>query len=205
MRSRPHRLGFPCSGRSPCHACRRHYPGGTAWTLSLVLSSQRRPSPLSDRVGSHIILFEACSAFTRVTACLRAESPTRPFDIGVLRRDSLPPLTAPTASGWSDPLPGGTLTHWRPPSLHGAPDRPHERPICHNPHTHTFPPLRPATRKSRTEPARCRGAPRRSGTVSNQTPWVSNELPGSSVTVGCNGGGCPRRASVTGSAGWATP
>jgi hypothetical protein len=102
LRSRPHRVGFPCSGRSPCHACRRHYPGGTAWLLSLGLSRQRRPSPLCDRVGSHIILFEACSAFTHVTACMRAESPMRPFDIGVLQRDSLPPLTAPTASGWSD-------------------------------------------------------------------------------------------------------
>ena len=126
LRSRPHRGGFPCSARSPCHACRRHYPGGTAWTLSLVLSSQRRPSPLSDRFGSHIILFEACSAFTPVTACMRAESPMRPFDVRVLQRDSLPPLTAPTASGWSDHLPGGTLTHWRSPSLHGAPDSRHK-------------------------------------------------------------------------------
>ena len=124
LRARPHRLGFPCSGRSPCPACHRPYPGGTAWTRSLVLSSQHRPSPLSGRVGSHVILFEACSAFTRVTACMRAESPSRPFDIGVFQRNSLPPLTAPTASGWSDPLPGGTLTHWRSPSLHGTPDSP---------------------------------------------------------------------------------
>src|SRR4029450_1831011 len=46
----------------------------------------------------------------------------RPLFIGVFQRDSLPPLTAPTASGWSDQLPGGTLTHWRSPSLHGTPD-----------------------------------------------------------------------------------
>jgi toxin ParE1/3/4 len=45
----------------------------------------------------------------------------RPFFIGVFQRDSLPPLAAPTASGWSDQLPGGTLTHWRSPSLHGTP------------------------------------------------------------------------------------
>src|SRR3982750_4519947 len=31
------------------------------------------------RVGSHVARFEACSAFTRVTACLLAGSPERPF------------------------------------------------------------------------------------------------------------------------------
>ena len=45
---------------------------------------------------------------------------TRPFVLGVFQQKSLPPLTAPTASGWSDPLPGGTLTHWKSPSLHGT-------------------------------------------------------------------------------------
>ena len=42
-------------------------------------TTQRRPSPLFRRVGSHITLFEACSAFTRVTACLLAESPSDPL------------------------------------------------------------------------------------------------------------------------------
>ena len=47
---------------------------------------------------------------------------SRPFFIGVFQRNLLPPLTAPTASGWNDQLPGGTLTHWRSPSLHGTPE-----------------------------------------------------------------------------------
>jgi len=34
-----------------------------------------QPSPKSCWVGSCIVLFEACSAFTRVTACVLAESP----------------------------------------------------------------------------------------------------------------------------------
>src|SRR5438876_6647469 len=34
---------------------------------------RRRPSPCQWRVGSHVRIFEACSAFTRVTACLLAE------------------------------------------------------------------------------------------------------------------------------------
>ena len=40
---------------------------------------RRRPSPFRWRVGSHIIRFEACSAFTRVTACPLAESLDDPF------------------------------------------------------------------------------------------------------------------------------
>src|SRR5205807_9288988 len=68
-------------------------------TYSLVLFHQRRPSPKSRWVGSCINRFEACSAFTHVTACMLAKSPTRP---------STP--EAPTASFPSPPLrllPGG--------------------------------------------------------------------------------------------------
>src|SRR5450830_1103768 len=68
-------MGFPCSGRFPCHACHRHYPGGTDRAHSLYVPGRLRPSPSVGRVGSHIRLFEACSTFTHVTACMRAESP----------------------------------------------------------------------------------------------------------------------------------
>ena len=49
-------------------------PAGLARSCSLVPSHQLRPSPKSGRVGSCISLFEACSAFTHVTACLLTES-----------------------------------------------------------------------------------------------------------------------------------
>src|SRR5215468_7603978 len=39
----------------------------------------RRPSPITRWVGSCINRFEACSAFTHVTACTLAESPSDPF------------------------------------------------------------------------------------------------------------------------------
>jgi len=42
---------------------------------------QHRPSPSLCRVGSHIVRFEACSAFTRVTACLLAELPKATLSI----------------------------------------------------------------------------------------------------------------------------
>src|SRR6476646_5537257 len=52
------------------------------------------------RVGLRIVLFEACSAFTRVTACTLALSPTRDthpegFSYFVTS------IAAPAASGWS--------------------------------------------------------------------------------------------------------
>jgi hypothetical protein len=60
--------------------CRRHYPGGTvAGIASLPCPLRQRPSPCYGRVGSHIMLFEACSTFTRVTACLLAGPPNGPL------------------------------------------------------------------------------------------------------------------------------
>jgi len=79
--------------------CRRHYPGGTAKPVASrfpllgqeACASRRRPSPYRRRVGSRILLFEACSAFTRVTACLLAESPCDPLT-SKAPTVSLPPL-----------------------------------------------------------------------------------------------------------------
>jgi len=59
-------------------AGRRHYPGGTAESFALPVQ-RRRPSPKLGWVGSRIMSFEACSAFTRVTACSLAESPCDPL------------------------------------------------------------------------------------------------------------------------------
>jgi hypothetical protein len=47
-------------------------------TVSLSCQ-QRRPSPCQCRVGSHLKLSEACSTFTRVTACLIARPPGGPL------------------------------------------------------------------------------------------------------------------------------
>src|SRR4029079_1896684 len=52
------------------------------------------------RVGLHIVLFEACSAFTRVAACTLARSPIRdPLSEGFSH--FVTSMTAPVASGWS--------------------------------------------------------------------------------------------------------
>ena len=69
-----HRWGFPCSDDFLFHACRRYYPGGTARCCRYLVGRQR-PSPQTRRVGFRNFLFEACSAFTHVPACMVAKSP----------------------------------------------------------------------------------------------------------------------------------
>src|ERR1017187_88586 len=55
-------------------ACRAQYPGGPNRCVS-VSSLFARPSPVNRRVGIHDFTFEACSGFTRVTACKVAARP----------------------------------------------------------------------------------------------------------------------------------
>ena len=75
-----------------------------------LLSSRLRPSPSLCWVGCHIMLFEACTAFTHVTACLLAESLKRSFPIegfgGIVTSTA-----APIATGRSKKKPGGDCTH----------------------------------------------------------------------------------------------
>jgi hypothetical protein len=50
----------------------------TVWNLlrsSLAHAKPRRPSPILRRAGFRIVLFDACSTFTRVTAWMLAEQP----------------------------------------------------------------------------------------------------------------------------------
>jgi hypothetical protein len=51
-------------------------PAGRMEICSLVQFHSLRPSPKPGRVGSCINVFEACSAFTHVTACTLAKSPS---------------------------------------------------------------------------------------------------------------------------------
>ena len=93
--------------RSPLQTCRRHYPGGTVGCdrCRSPVTQRRRPSPSLGWVGSRIDCFEACSAFTHVTACLLAESPKRPFP-SKASAVSLPPRplrllpAGATVAGW---------------------------------------------------------------------------------------------------------
>ena len=94
-------------------------PRCSGWTYSSLIHSSRISLPRKGRrVGLHIVLFEACSAFTRVAACTLALSPIR----DTLSRRLQPLRYLHSCSGCFrlERLPGGTCTHWKTPPCHGA-------------------------------------------------------------------------------------
>src|ERR1700758_2089799 len=94
-------------------------PRCSGWVSSSLISPRRVRLPRKGRrVGPHIVLFEACSAFTRVAACTLALSPIRDTLIEGFSH-FVTSMTAPIASGWSE-SPGGPCTHWKAPPFHGA-------------------------------------------------------------------------------------
>ena len=96
----------------------RLYPG--AATGALFAHPPRRVSlPRKGcRVGLRIVLFEACSAFTRVTACTLALPPIRDtLSEGFIH--FVTSIAAPVASGWSGCRVGLAPTGKAPP-FHGA-------------------------------------------------------------------------------------
>src|SRR5438552_2897345 len=76
-------------------------PRCSGWEYSSLISPSRVSLPRKGhRVGLHIVLFEACSAFTRVAACTLARLPIRnPLSEGFSH--FVTSMTAPVASGWS--------------------------------------------------------------------------------------------------------
>src|SRR5436305_5576659 len=98
-------------------------PRCSGWAYSSLISPSRVSLPRKGRrVGLHIDIFEACSAFTRVAACTLALSPIRDTLIEGFSH-FVTSMTAPIASGWSDCRVGLAPTGKAPP-LHGARQRP---------------------------------------------------------------------------------
>ena len=90
------RASLTDSDHLPCMPCSipRWTGSGARWLARGALprrvsSLSMQPSPLSGRVGVHIVTFEACSSFTRVTACRVARLPYVSF-IARLRPSRLP-------------------------------------------------------------------------------------------------------------------
>ena len=95
-----HASGLPVLRALSLCTCCRHYPGAAAGRI-LAHSPSRISLPRNgSRVGLRIVLFEACSAFTRVTACTLALSPIRDTLIEGFSH-FVTSMTAPIASGWS--------------------------------------------------------------------------------------------------------
>ena len=96
-----HTLGLPVLRTLSLCTCCRHYPGAAAGRTLRSASPSRISLPRKGcRVGLRIVLFEACSAFTRVTACTLALSPIRDTLIEGFSH-FVASMTAPIASGWS--------------------------------------------------------------------------------------------------------
>ena len=71
-----HALGLPVLRALSLCTCCRHYPGAAAGRIASLIRPSRISLPRYPcRVGLRIVLFEDCSAFTRVTACTLALSP----------------------------------------------------------------------------------------------------------------------------------
>src|SRR5262245_47284491 len=76
-------------------------PRHSGWAYCFAHSPRRISLPRRGcRVGLRIVLFEACSAFTRVTACTLALSPVRDT-LSEGFSHFVSSIAAPVASGWS--------------------------------------------------------------------------------------------------------
>ena len=96
-----HALGLPVFRTLSLCTCRRHYPGAASERIVSLISSRRISLPRKGcRVDLRIVLFEACSAFTRVAACTLALSPIRDTLIEGFSH-FVTSMTALIASGWS--------------------------------------------------------------------------------------------------------
>src|ERR1700720_3435941 len=96
-----HAMGLPVLRTLSLCTCCRHYPGAAAGRTLRSASPSRISLPRKGcRVGLRIVLFEDCSAFTRVTACTPPLSPIRDTLIEGFSH-FVTSMTAPIASGWS--------------------------------------------------------------------------------------------------------
>ena len=111
-----HRLGLPVFRCSPVRTCRRHYPGGTASACRSCrhtsrLDNTRDGSLLRGTVGSAPAL--GFSRPARRSLTLRPDrSPNHLCDPFIKDSGGFVASTAASiATGWNDPLPGGTDSH----------------------------------------------------------------------------------------------
>jgi hypothetical protein len=110
-------------------------PGAASERIASLISSRRISLPRKGcRVDLRIVLFEDCSAFTRVAACTLALSPIRDTLIEGFSH-FVTSVTAPIASGWSDCRVGLAPTGKR--RLCTAHTLNGHRPSCLDLHDHT--------------------------------------------------------------------
>src|SRR5258705_4138753 len=91
-------------------------PRCSGWASSSLVSPNRVSLPrFHVRIGLHIVLFEVCSAFTRVAACTLARAP---YVFTAIRRlQTLRLLHACSGRFRLERSPGGACTHWKSAAL----------------------------------------------------------------------------------------
>ena len=109
-------LGLPVFRRSPLPDMPTPLPRRNLPMLSLSPRAATAFPLTEEGLLPPLVIFEACSAFTHVSACLFARSPKVTFT-RVFQRMSLPPCAALIASGRATDWPGGIRTHWRSPTF----------------------------------------------------------------------------------------
>ena len=67
-------MGSPVLLQFSLCTCRRHYPGEVAWVPVVLFPSNGSFPCDTARSAFHIVVFEACSTFTRITARTLAKS-----------------------------------------------------------------------------------------------------------------------------------
>jgi hypothetical protein len=116
--------GLPCCVRFPCVHAVATTPAQRLCVLLCSFTQPCQPSPIWQSGRPVHWLFEVCSAFTRVTACTLALSPSR--DTLNQRLQPLRYLHDCSGCFRLEQLPGGVYTHWKAPPFHGARhNRPH--------------------------------------------------------------------------------
>ena len=93
-------LGLPVFRALSLCARRLHYPGAASGRITSLISSRRSFPERVVGSGLRIVLFEPCSAFTRVAACTLALPPIRDTLMEGFSH-FVTSMTAPIASGWS--------------------------------------------------------------------------------------------------------
>src|SRR6201997_1550460 len=114
-----HAMGLPVLRALSLCTCCRHYPGAAAGrSLRSCLPNRVSLPRFHVRIGLHIVLFEACSAFTRVAACTLAQSPMRDRYPGASDISSPPCLPRLLPAGANRRV--GLAPTGKAPPCHGA-------------------------------------------------------------------------------------
>jgi len=118
-----HVVGLPVLRALPLCTCS---PAQRLGVLSARFPNRINLPQYGCRVGPRVDLFEACSAFTRVTACTLTLPPIR----DTLHRRLQPLRYLHSCSGCFrlKLSPGGAFTHWEAPPFHGARQKQYFRP-----------------------------------------------------------------------------